>query len=95
MPNTQTGAEDANQKETEHDKAETHVQSQRVTGARHLSNAEQTVGSLCPARFRTSRFRQLSGQAAERRSIGYRKLYQVAEIRSRSAATRCTWMVRR
>jgi hypothetical protein len=40
-------------------------------------------------------FRQLSGQAAERRSIGYRKLYQAAEIRSRSAATRCTWMVRR
>jgi transposase-like protein len=41
------------------------------------------------------RFRQLSGQAAERRSIGYRELYQAAEIRSRSAATRCTWMVRR
>ena len=31
-----------------------------------------------------------SGQAS-----AYQKLYQAAEIRSRSAATRCTWMTRR
>jgi len=31
-----------------------------------------------------------SGQTSD-----YQKLYQAAEIRSRSAATRCTWMTRR
>src|SRR3954452_6989064 len=40
-------------------------------------------------------FRQLSGQAAERRGNLYQRSYQAAEIRSRSAATRWTWMARR
>jgi hypothetical protein len=31
-----------------------------------------------------------NGQASD-----YQKLYQTAEIKSRSAATRCTWMTRR
>jgi hypothetical protein len=31
-----------------------------------------------------------NGQASD-----YQRLYQTAEIRSRSAATRCTWMTRR
>jgi hypothetical protein len=35
------------------------------------------------------------GELRSRQTSGYQKLYQAAEIRSRSAATRSTWMVRR
>jgi hypothetical protein len=42
-----------------------------------------------------NRFPQLSGQAAEGYGNRYQRSYQAAEIRSRSAATRWTWMARR
>jgi len=45
------------------------------------------VGAIHPISFRGE---LRSGQASV-----YHKLYQATEIRSRSAATRCTWMVRR
>lgn len=34
------------------------------------------------------------GKLSKRQVDAYQKLYQATEIRSRSAATRCTWMVR-
>jgi hypothetical protein len=45
------------------------------------------VGAIHPIRFR--------GKLYSRRTADYHKLYQAAEIRSRRAATRCTWMTRR
>jgi hypothetical protein len=35
------------------------------------------------------------GELRSRQASDYQKLYQTAEIRSRSAATRSTWMIRR
>ena len=35
------------------------------------------------------------GKWSKCQTDAYQKLYQAAEIRSRSAATRCTWMIRR
>jgi hypothetical protein len=35
------------------------------------------------------------GELRNRQASDYQRLYQVAEIRSRSAATRSTWMTRR
>ena len=35
------------------------------------------------------------GELRSRQASDYQRLYQVAEIRSRSAATRSTWMIRR
>ena len=38
---------------------------------------------------------RFQGKQCSEHTPSYYKLYQAAEIRSRSAATRCTWMTRR
>ncbi len=40
-------------------------------------------------------FVSFRGELRSRQASDYQKLYQAAEIRSRSAATRSTWMTRR
>jgi hypothetical protein len=45
------------------------------------------VGAIHPISFR--------GKLRSIRALRYQKLYQATEIRSRSAATRCMWIVRR
>ena len=46
-------------------------------------------------RYRCKGSVSFRGKLRSRRTDDHQKLYQAAEIRSRSAATRCTWMVRR
>src|SRR4051794_20901841 len=60
------------------------VESNRNRGAALAAAASGTDGSVS---FR--------GKWYKRQTDGYEKLYQAAGIRSRSAATRWTWMTRR
>src|SRR3954453_3318531 len=72
------------------------LRAQIMHDAVHISHAKQALSTSGGNRaLRLAGSVSFRGELRSRQAYNYRKLYQATEIRSRSAATRCTWMVRR